>query len=118
MRNLPAILCRALCVLSLLTLGAVPALAAHAYEMMVVPPTSVMGINVYRIDTATGSVASLNGQAYAPTTDPTPLSQGDYHLRYAQSFDGKSYWVYRMDSQTGRSWSLTGTGWVPITDPK
>jgi hypothetical protein len=118
MTNLKAIFCITSLFLSAMVLEATPAFAAHAYEMMVVPPTSAIGINVYRIDTATGSVASINGLAYAPTADPTPLPQGDYHLRYAQSFDGKTFWVYRMDSQTGHSWSLGGTGWVAITDPK
>ena len=83
------------------------------------PPTSALGFNIYRIDTATGSVASSNnGGAYVSTSDPTPIPQGEYHLRYVQSVDGKSYWLYRMDLQTGHSWSLTGTGWVTMADPK
>ncbi len=118
MGNLKVIFSAAILFLSAMVLESTPAFAAHAYEMTVIPATAALTFNVYRIDTATGSVVSSNGVGYVKTSDPTPLPQGDYHLRYAQSFDGKSYWLYRMDSQTGRTWNLTGPGWAAMPEPK
>jgi hypothetical protein len=95
-----------------------PALAGHAYEMTVVPPSATLGFFIYRIDTATGAVASISAGNYVKTVDPAALPQGDYHLRYVQSVDGKTFWLYRMDSQTGHTWSLASTGWVTTSEPK
>ncbi len=118
MRNSKAIFSTALLFFFAMAIEAAPAFAAHAYEMTIVPPTAAVGFNVYRIDTATGAVASVGANQYVLTSDPTPLPPGDYHLRYVQSVDGKNFWLYRMDSQTGHSWSLTGTGWSAIAEPK
>jgi hypothetical protein len=118
MRNLKAISCVTSILLSAITMGAAPAFAAHAYEMTITPPTAAMQFNMFRIDTATGSVVSSNGAAYSQIPDPTPIPQGDYHLRYVEGADGKSFWLYRMDSQTGRTWSLNGFKWAELTEPK
>jgi hypothetical protein len=118
MRNLKVMFCVISMFLWTIMLGAGPAFAGHAYEMTIVPATAAASFNLYRIDTATGSVVSSNGAAYFQIPDPTPLPQGDYHLRYAQSVDGKTFWLYRMDSQTGRTWSLNGSSWAALTEPK
>jgi hypothetical protein len=118
MRNSNALFCITPLFFSAMVLEATPAFAAHAYEMTIVPPTSALGFTVYRIDTATGAVASVGANQYVLTSDPAPIPQGDYHLRYVQSADGKSFWLYRMDSQTGHTWSLIGTGWGVVAEPK
>jgi hypothetical protein len=118
MRILNAVFFISLLSLSALLMGPTPAFAAHAYEMTIVPPTTALAFPIYRIDPATGVVASSNGSGYLPTSDPSALPRGDYHLRYVQSVDGKNYWLYRMDSQTGRTWSLVGTAWAPMQEPK
>jgi hypothetical protein len=117
MRDLPAILCRSFCVLPLLTLGAAPALA-RAYEMVVVPATAEIGFQAYRIDNATGTVVQMRAGNWASTSDPTPLPQGDYHLKYGFSSDGKGLWVYKIDDQTGHTWSWSGSAWTPVAEPK
>jgi hypothetical protein len=118
MRILHALFCITPLFFSAMVLEATPAFAAHAFEMTIVPPTSALGFTVYRIDTATGAVASVGAAKYLLTSDPTPIPQGDYHLRYVQSTDGKSFWLYRTDSQTGRTWSLAGVGWAVVAEPK
>jgi hypothetical protein len=117
MRNLPAILCRSLCVLLLLTTGAAPAFA-RAYEMIVTPANPAMGFNAYRIDTSTGAVVRMISGNWASTSDSTTLPQGDYHLKYGFSSDGKSLWIYKIDDQTGRTWTLNGVSWIPVAEPK
>jgi hypothetical protein len=117
MRHLPAILRRGLCVLLLLTSGAATAFA-RAYEMIVVPANAAMGFNAYRIDTATGAVVRMLGGNWTSTSDPTPLSQGDYHMYYGFSADGKTFWVYKIDDQTGRTWYLNGSSWATVAEPK
>jgi hypothetical protein len=117
MRNLPAILRRSFCVLLLLTMGAAPAFA-RAYEMIVIPASSVVGFQAYRIDNATGTVVQMRAGNWAPTSDPTPLPQGDYHLKYGFSADGKNIWVYKIDDQTGRTWYLNGATWAAVAEPK
>jgi hypothetical protein len=119
MRKIRTSLCLALSIFSLVVLGAPPALAAHAFEMTIVPPTSALGYTVYRVDIATGVVTFIDSQGqYAKTADPDPIPQGDYHLKFTQAADGKTYWIYRMDSQTGRTWSLVGTTWTATPEPK
>jgi hypothetical protein len=119
MRNLPAILSRGLFGLLLSTIGAVPALASHAFEVTIVPPEpGAPNFQLYRIDTATGQAWMIVSGQFVATADPQPLPQGDYHLHYAETADGKTYWVYRLDSGTGRMWIYSANKWNPIGEPK
>lgn len=81
-------------------------------------PTAEIGFQAYRIDNATGTVVQMRAGNWASTSDPTPLPQGDYHLKYGFSSDGKGLWVYKIDDQTGHTWSWSGSAWAPVAEPK
>ena len=106
-----------------------PALAAAAnYESTVITGTPVNSAGFFRINVATGQVASFWGGAtqFAAVPDSPALPPGEYHLQQSVwvAVDGKVAWsLYRWDAKSGRSWTLQGGGgqpfvWTEATAPK
>jgi hypothetical protein len=120
MRHLAMIVVTTSLVLALADVAAAPAaVAAPAYEMILIPPSAASGPTYFRINVATGQAMYNLGTQFVPTVDASPLPQGDYHLYPAVKDDGKgSYWLYKMDSQSGHAWFLTSGAWTTVAEPK
>ncbi len=95
--------------------GAGASLAAHAFELTLVPPVPNGNPSIYRINIASGQVSNVTGVTAVATQDPQPIPAGDYRLYSVSSADGKgTFWLYRLETQSGRTWFLSNNGWGEI----
>lgn len=94
---------------------ALPAFAAPAYELTLVPPAPNGSPPVYRINVASGEVSYESGNNYLTIKEAQQIPAGTYHLHLQMGADNKgSYWLYRMDADSGRTWFLSAGVWTEL----
>jgi hypothetical protein len=111
-----------------IALAGVETASAANFESVVLVGTPASPVALFRINVATGQVATVwgGGGQFASLPDSSALPPGDYHLQEASwvAVDGKVSWaVYRVDGKSGRSWALSGGGaqpfvWNEVAPPK
>ena len=94
--------------------------AAPTYQVVVVPGSETLNVDVFRLNVATGQTyaSKVSSNEMYPVPD-TPIPPGKYQL-YAWSqparADGSVTWgVERADMVSGRIWMLNGCGSSPCT---